>query len=348
MQPVYIHHTNATSPQQSFEQLLEKPIEYFNGQLLAIESNYEGIPLNVLRRMGKAVRLAVSTALPLLKNIPTPDGIIIATANGGMDDCIKFLNQIIEYDEGVLTPASFVQSTANAIAGQIGLITANKGYNCTHVHMGNAFENALMDAAMQLQQKKERSFLLGAVDDISSYNYNINFLEGLFKQTPVPNTSLFEESSAGSLAGEGAAMFAVSNVAKNAIATITGIRTLHTKDEQQIKKTTQDFIQQHSTAGKQIDLLLTGENGDSQLLKYYAQVESCITEPNAKARFKHCCGEYPTAISFALWLSCHILQQQKIPAHCLKKESASPLHIQQILIYNNYKGEQHGWMIVEC
>jgi hypothetical protein len=44
---------------------------------------------------------------------------IIATANGGMEDCVKFLNQIIEYNEGLLTPANFVQSTSNAAAARL-------------------------------------------------------------------------------------------------------------------------------------------------------------------------------------------------------------------------------------
>ena len=62
-----------------------------------------------------------------------------------MEDCIKFLNQIVEYKEGLLTPANFVQSTSNAAAAQIALVTKNHQYNITHVHRGLAFENALMD-----------------------------------------------------------------------------------------------------------------------------------------------------------------------------------------------------------
>ena len=103
--------------------------------------------MNILRRMGKAVRIGVGAALPLLDGSSNPDGILIGSANGGMEDCIKFLNQVMEYDEGRLTPTNFVQSTPNAIAAQIGLATLNKGYNITHVHRGLAFENALLDAS---------------------------------------------------------------------------------------------------------------------------------------------------------------------------------------------------------
>ncbi len=66
---------------------LREPIE---NQLKAIEPTYENIPPGMLRRMGKAVRMGVGVALPLVKQTDSIiDGIIIGTANGGMEDCIK-------------------------------------------------------------------------------------------------------------------------------------------------------------------------------------------------------------------------------------------------------------------
>ncbi len=121
-----------------------------------MEPDYPGIPAGARRRMGKSVRMAVGAALPLLEKHPQPDGIIIATANGGMEDCIKFLNQILEYKEGLLTPGNFVQSTSNAAAAQIALVTKNHNYNITHVHRGLAFENALMDVMMLLKENPDR------------------------------------------------------------------------------------------------------------------------------------------------------------------------------------------------
>jgi len=145
----YIHQTCCISPQQTFRDVdLNKLFEQADGKMLAIEPSYEGIPPGQLRRMGKAVRMGTGAAMPIVKNNPKPDGIIIGTANGGKEDCVKFLNQIIEYDEGLLTPINFVQSTPNAIAAQIGLLTKNHGYNITHLHLGLAFEFAIIDADM--------------------------------------------------------------------------------------------------------------------------------------------------------------------------------------------------------
>ena len=116
---LYIHQHTCISPQQAFNDVnIETLKESAENKLKAIEPVYEGIPPGILRRMGKAVRMGVGAAVPLLKTNTAIDGIIIGTANGGMEDCIKFLNQIIDYDEGLLTPGNFVQSTPNAIAAQ--------------------------------------------------------------------------------------------------------------------------------------------------------------------------------------------------------------------------------------
>src|ERR1700712_2745018 len=158
---VYFHQSVCISPQLSFsEPDLSQLKESKNNLLQVIEPEYPGIPAGVKRRMGKSVRMAVAAALPLLEKNPQPDGIIIATANGGMEDCIKFLNQIIEYNEGLLTPGSFVQSTSNAAAAQIALLTKNHHYNITYVHRGLAFESALMDVMMCLKEVPQASYLL--------------------------------------------------------------------------------------------------------------------------------------------------------------------------------------------
>jgi hypothetical protein len=188
----YFHQSVCISPQISFPETdLSNLRDSENNLLKAIEPEYPGIPPGVKRRMGKSVRMAVGAALPLLEKFPNPDGIIIATANGGMEDCIKFLNQILEYNEGLLTPGNFVQSTSNAAAAQIALVTKNHNYNTTFVHRGLAFENALLDIVMLLKENPDGEYLLGCTDEISAYNYNIDRLAGWFRVEPVLNRQLF-------------------------------------------------------------------------------------------------------------------------------------------------------------
>jgi hypothetical protein len=342
----YIHQSSCISPQQTFHDVdLNKLHEPADRKLLAIEPRYDGIPPGILRRMGKAVRMGVGAAMPLLQNNPAPDGIIIATVNGGKEDCVKFMNQIIDYNEGLLTPINFVQSTPNAVAAQIGLLTKNHGYNITHSQLGLAFEYAMIDAGMMINENALSSYLLGAADDISSFNYNFEEKSGCHKQEIVSNKDLYETNSPGYIAGEAATMFLVNGNERGAVAKVLAVDTLHTTDESIMQEKLSGFIKKHLPAGEKIDVLLTGENGDNRLLKYYSCCESLMDNDVKIARFKHLSGECPTATSMGLWLCCSILQKQNIPEHMIKKATATTGY-KNVLIYNNYNSIQHSFILV--
>ncbi|MEO7307695.1 MAG: beta-ketoacyl synthase chain length factor [Ferruginibacter sp.] len=343
---LYIHQPYCISPQQTFQNInIEQLNEPADKKLLAIEPAYEGIPPGILRRMGKAIRIGVGAAMPIIKNSAPLNGIIIGTANGGMGDCILFLNQIVQYEEGLLAPGNFVQSTSNAIAAQLGLLSNNKSYNITHVHRGLAFENAVIDAMMQLAAFPEQQYLLGGVEEISSYNYNIQNLTGAYKKEVISNSNLYETDSPGSIAGEGAAAFLVNNKKENAVARLEGISILHSEDEQLVKEQMQVFIAKYLPAGQTVDLFLSGENGDNRSLHFYTTCESLLADDTAVARFKHMCGEYPTASAVGLWYACQLLQTQSVPQHMFKKKTVKTTY-QNILMYNNFKGGQHSFILV--
>ncbi len=339
----YFHHITCISPQKTFADIdienIKPPVE---NKLLVAEPVYDGIPLGILRRMGKAVRIGVGAALKIAKQ--NPNGVVIGTANGGMEDCIKFLNQIIEYDEGILTPTNFVQSTTNAVAAQIGLMSVNKGYNCTHVHRGLAFENAMTDVDMLLKENSSHSYLLGGVDEISAYNYNIELLGGWYKKEKIAGVDLYDQNSAGSIAGEGAAMFWASNNEQNAIAKLQAVRMFHSEDENLIADELKKFIEENYLEEESV-LFFSGENGDSRLQKYYSASEEIINKDFTVARFKHVTGEYPSVSAMAVWLACYILKEQILPDHFLKY-SSSKKDFSKILIYNNYKGIQHSFILI--
>ncbi len=344
----YFHQSICISPQHSFPDTdLTKIIESKDNLLLVNEPAYPGIPAGVRRRMGKSVRMAVGAALPLLENTPQPDGIIIATANGGMEDCIKFLNQILEYNEGLLTPANFVQSTSNAAAAQIALVTKNHNYNTTHVHRGLAFENALVDTMMLLKENESGGFLLGSTDEVSAYNYNIDTLAGWFRDKPVLNTELFNAKGPGTIAGEGSFMAWMNNEKESATAELLAVKTIHTDDVTTVVASLHTFLAGHLEEESWPDLLLTGENGDERLLKYYQAVESQMNDSVGVARFKHLSGEYCTATSFACWLAMEIFKTGVIPSLIIKK-SGTTTDCRKILIYNNYRGEQHAFILISA
>jgi len=340
---LYIHHHTCLSPQLTHPgidlETLQSPID---NKLKAIEPAYEGIPPGMLRRMGTAIRLGVGAALNLLKTSNPTNGIIIGTAKGGMEDCIRFLNQIVQYEEGVLAPGSFVQSTTNAIAGTLGLMSGNKGYNITHTHRGLAFENAVIDAILQLHDHPDHTYLLGGVDEISSFNYNLERLSGAYKTETVDSDNFYALQSKGSIAGEAAAMFLVNGKEEGSGYRIEGISTLHSDDDEAVKEWTEDFLSEYNATPS---LLLSGENGDQRHLHFYENAENLLPPGISIARFKHMCGEFPTTTAFAVWFAGTILQSKHIPAHAIKKQGENAVY-KSILIYNNFKGIQHSLMLV--
>jgi Beta-ketoacyl synthase, N-terminal domain len=342
----YFHQTVCISPQNSFPQTdLSDLSESKNNLLLVVEPDYTGIPPGIKRRMGKSVRMAVGAALPLIEKFGAPDGIVMATANGGMEDCIKFLNQILEYNEGLLTPASFVQSTSNAAAAQIALVTKNHQYNITHVHRGLAFENALVDLIMLLEENPEAEYLLGCTDEVSAYNYNIDRLDGWFRVEPVSNKKLFQSKLKGTIAGEGSFMAWMNNQEKGAVAKLDAVKTIHTESPEHVLATLMLFLSQNVSDGELPDLLISGENGDERMSRYYDIVEAHFADAVPVARFKHFCGEYCTASSFACWLSIQILENGILPDGIMKSDTpVKP--IRRILIYNNYRGAQHSFILI--
>lgn len=348
MTPVfYIHQHHCISPQPGVVETgdaLSQPVDQI---LKVIEPVYDGIPPAILRRMSKSVRIGVGAALPLLLKWPLPDGIIIGTANAGMADCILFLKQIVDYKEGILTPASFIQSTPNALAAQLSMINHNHGYNMTHVHLGLAFENALTDAGMLISEHPDKTFLIGASDDISSYNHTINVLAGWFRSKGSETGGFYALNSSGSIAGEGAAMFMVSGNPDGALARVRAIYSVCSDDLDCVKTRLKFFLNSYTKSGEKIDMLLSGENGDCRMLKYYNGCEDVISDDATICRFKHLCGEYPTASAFALWLACEIIQKKKVPTYLIKKQGIQS-YLRNILIYNNYKGTQHSFMLISA
>ncbi|MBL7931924.1 MAG: beta-ketoacyl synthase chain length factor, partial [Bacteroidia bacterium] len=153
---IYFLHSACISAQSGVsEEIPLTPALSEQNKLKAVEPKYEGIPNNLLRRMGRTTRMSIGAAMNCLSKTERLDGIVIGTANGGMEDCIKFMEQIVKYHETDLTPGNFVQSTPNGIAAQIALMKQNRGYNITHAHRGLSFENAIQDCMLLLNENPD-------------------------------------------------------------------------------------------------------------------------------------------------------------------------------------------------
>ena len=84
------------------------------------------------------------------------------------------------------------------------------GYNNTYASKGFAFENAMTDAMMQLNENASLNFLIGSYDEAAEIQYNASIRASHFKTEFVNNLSLFDTSTKGTIQGEGSAFFMLS------------------------------------------------------------------------------------------------------------------------------------------
>lgn len=344
---MFIKNLFCISPQYSYDLgIFENKIKINSGnKFTAIEPDYVNlIPLNLLRRMGKSTRMGIGTGLPLLRKTPEVGGIIIGTATSGLEDCMKFLNQIEIFQEGSLTPTNFVQSTPNSVAGLLSIMSGNTGYNATHVHNGLAFENALLDTKLNLAEKQASSLLTGSVDEISDWNYNIEFMEGNFKENIVDTESLLSSNSKGTICGEGSSMFIIESSPVNALCEIKDLAQFCNPTESEIIENIKKFLSKNNLKQSDIQALVLGMNGDMRTDFWYNNIYQELFKEQGIFTFKNLVGEYPTATAFAVFLSTYIIQGYSQPKNAIFKTPAN--EIKNILIYNHYKGLQHSLILM--
>jgi hypothetical protein len=319
---------------------------YFGNKLSCIEPSYEGIiKPGQLRRMGKALRMGIGCGLPLLNKHGKVEGIIIGTSEGGLEDCIKFLNQIVDYDEGTLTPTNFIQSTPNAVSGHLALITGNTNYNITHVNKALSFENALIDAQMLLEDDSANTLLVGSIEEISDYNFNIEQSANQFKKVECHSNELIHSNTEGTACGEGAVMFVLTSKPENGTVCITDVDTITYPEGNELHDLCTNLLKRNGLLASDIDGVIVGLNGDIRTDHWYTSMIDSLFSDQTIYTFKNLVGEYPTASSFAVQLAHDILKNKvSFPDSIFRNSSREQ---NNILIYNHYKGVQHSFILVQ-
>lgn len=324
--PVYILSADAISPQASFGQMLASPLNYTGDRLSCVEPDYtQYVDAKLIRRMSRIIKMGVAAASEALAHadLQSPDAIVTGTAYGCLADTDQFLTRLVEFKETLLSPTAFIQSTHNTVAAQIALMLKCHHYNNTYVHKGSSFEAALTDAISLLEEGDAQNVLVGAADEITEKSHAILKRFGLYKQHG-ESLALMQTDSKGTMAGDGAAFFVVSKESHNALAQLRGFAN-HYKSGEPATSLVDAFLKEQGIALADIDLVITGNNGDHIEDQHYQQLEQLI-DKDRLTTFKQYCGEYPTASAFALWMATHIISQ----GHFNNKR------VKQLLVYNNY------------
>ena len=350
----FIRATGNISPQNTFgsaisgRPLLQDLVIQNGNRLRCTEPDYlKYIDAKFIRCMSRIIKMGTAAAMECLQeaDVQNPGAIVMGTAYGCLEDTGIFLKKMVEQNEEMLTPTAFIQSTHNTIGAQIALLLQCHHYNNTFVHRGFSFESALLDAMMLLEEKAATTVLAGAADEITDHSHAILSRFGLYKKPPLVNTDLYGTLSKGTIAGEGAAFFLLSNQpSEKDYAVLDALYTFYKPTgKKEIKEQVLNFLTAQSLTAADIDVVLTGSNGDKKGDAVYHELADAVFKNNSIARYKHLCGEYPTSTAFALWLTATVIKQGSLPAVL---GAPSPQKIKRILIYNHYENIHHSLMLV--
>lgn len=300
-----------------------------------------------LRRMDRILKMSIYCGIKCLEDagITQPDGIITATGKGNMTATEKFVKELSQYQEQALNPTPFILSTYNAVNGAIALQRQAKGYNQTFVHRGSSFELALYDAQLKLNESPEmQHFLVGSFDEITDEYFFIKDKIGYWKKDRDNNLPLWQQShSAGTIAGEGAAFFTLTNTRTSNTLAIHQGQSVTDTDTHTVQGAVSSLLQR---TARQPDLLLLGLNGNVHDEAYYQAILSQFPGDLPVMAFKHLCGEYETSGSYALWQLLQYLQGRPLPEVIWYRDPPAN-RPKSILYYNHFYGKQHNMLLLE-
>lgn len=348
----YINGVGMISPQKTFDNAEFLPeIKAFHENILncVVPDFKEYINPIQLRRLSSLLRTGLSAAIICLRNagIVVPDGIVTATGYGSLKETELYMNELLSRNESQLTPTYFMQGTYNALAGLVALTVKCMGYNNTFVSKGFAFENALQDVLLQLNENPASHYLVGGYDETATARHAIGLREQHFKKKHINSLKLFKSETNGTLEGEGSAFFMLSaKPSSTTWCTLADLEMVFKPTQEELSDALNLFLKNNNLTTTDVNLWINGMSGDKELDQslYYLDQDALNNIPSVK--FKHLCGEYTTATTFAVWLGASILKKQYIP-ETLEVLPSRPETLNTILIVNHYMNRNYSFLLLQ-
>jgi hypothetical protein len=347
----YINGIGCVSTQQTFEGEFASAFQtHENLNVLPIVKPNYGDYFSPIaaRRMAKGVKNGIVASTIAMKeaNLEMPDAIITGTGMGCIEDSDKFLKAIIDNNEEFLTPTSFIQSTHNTVGSQIALGMQCKAYNFTYVNAAVSFESALLDAKLQIDADEAASVLIGGVDEMTDYTASLFKLAGFIKKDAEENFPVLHSKTEGTVFGEGATFFVLENKkTASTYAEVVDIEMVNEMEVGEVSDKAESFLNANGLSISDIDLLITGINGDVKFSPFYEALTQGKFAETEQAYYKHLSGEYNTASAFGLYLGANILKSQQV-SQILKSNAVEKATYKNILLYNQYHGIDHSFTLI--
>jgi len=345
---LYINGLSCISPQRTFDnsEFLPEVKEYTVNRMACVDADYSKLfDAGSLRRMGRLMKYGTAAGLLALKDagINIPGAISTGTALGLPEVSQKFLRSLIEVDETIVSPTTFIQSTHNTVSSNIALLCGCHAHNNTFSHKGFSFESALTDAQL-LSKENVDNILVGAYDEVSDYKYAAMKKTNELREEPCSNLD-FRDS--GIVAGEGSAFFVLGKEkTNNTYGIFVSNKTFYKpQSAAEVKENINQFLEANELSIKQVDIVICGISGDKQNDLFFIDNQGMFNSGQTIVAYKHLCGEYMTSSAFAFWLASKIMKTQTVPESVvISKGNRSP---KNILLYNSHK-HNHSLMLFKA
>lgn len=270
------------------------------------------------RRLSTIIKSGIYAGMTALKNgsVEKPDAVITGTGLGCLNDTIKFISSIKQFNEENLNPAPFIYSTHNTVGGTISILTGSTGYNSTFVHRGISFESALFESFLMICENPDLHILCGGVDELTNEYVTITGRLDLHKD---------------SIPGEGAGFFVLTGKKKDVLAEIKDIRLVPVFDKKKVQRAFERFIEKNSIVPAST-LLFAPFNGDKDRDSWKKEIASAynwkeIVCPKDKT------GEFMTAGALSTGLAAERI--------------ACDPKTEQILVWNSFLNMENAFILLK-
>ena len=323
------------------------PIIYESVYIRAIEPNYkEYLDPTKARRMGKILKRAIVTARIAVKTSGegVPDAIISGTGLGCIENTEIFLEAMVRNGEELLQPTYFMQSTHNTIGSLVSIDMKCHGYNSTYTHKGVSFENALLDAYLQLTAGRIKTALVGGYDEMTP-NYQLLLSRIGYWRAHNENVTLKKGEEA--FASETSVSFMLSSEKnERTICQIRGIDLLYKPNEKDLQLALNELLNKNDCVINDIDAIVVGVSGNKTNDDVYYRNASLLFAGKPLAGYKHIFGESYTASGLGMYAAATCLRKQRIPQHMMLNGCKEINPVKTLLLYNHCEDKNHSFTIL--
>ena len=289
-------------------------------------------------------------------------GVYVGTGLGSLGETAAFLENMIQQGENFPKPANFINSVHNAASSSLALEFSLKGENITVAHREISFDAALWHALSGLRHGRVKRALVCGADELNYYHVLAGSGKGLWKTGGQSFRPLAAGNTRGTFPGEGAAACVLAaggqTGGNGSLGKLLGVkfgryrRDMHTYvNVPDAGDFLERLIDSAGVRAEEIDLLLSGADGDSGLDSVYLRVGEELGRRAGRAvphgTYKQLCGDYRAASGFGFAAAALILRDGRAPAGLFMGGQNIPGGpVKTILLYTVSRSGVHSGCIV--